>query len=360
MKVLRAFEAWVVRAEAAVAVSLVLVMLALAGYNVVYRNVLVPLQKHWAHSGPPPAEPAAVAIAKPATPDGPSPAPAGAAEGFGGDWGEGGDDDGPTPAPDAEPGAAEGFAGDWGEGGDDEPVAKPEAKPAATTKPEAAGAAEGFGGDWGEGDGGEVSDDGAPADAKADGGAPKEAAADDEDEAFTKLARIDTARAKDAGETPKGGPPPEGSFAARMVSFIDAIKLAWIDVVLRQLVILVSFFGAMMATQRGKHINVDVFSKLIGPRGQRWLAVVTNLLAASVCAVFARAGAGLVAISREHPHALVSWADEWVFQLMFPFGFGLLAFHFGIQVLGSLAGEVRTEAEVGPTPTATAGKGGAA
>jgi hypothetical protein len=72
--------------------------------------------------------------------------------------------------------------------------------------------------------------------------------------------------------------------------------------------------------------------------------------------VFARAGAGLVAISREHPHALVSWADEWVFQLMFPFGFGLLAFHFGVQVLGSLAGEA------GPTleATAGAGQGGAA
>lgn len=292
MKVLRAFEAWVVRAEAAVAVSLVLVMLALAGYNVVYRNVLVPLQKHWAHSGPPPVEPDAVATSKPVAPDGPSPAPAGAAEGFGGDWGEGG----------------------------------------------------------------EASDDAADPEAAAD--APAEAADADDDEAFGKLARIDTARARDAGELPKGGPPPEGSFAARMVSLIDALKLAWIDVVLRQLVILVSFFGAMMATQRGKHINVDVFSKLIGPRGQRWLAVVTNLLAASVCAAFARAGAGLVAISREHPHELVSWADEWVFQLMFPFGFGLLAFHFGIQVLGALAGEVRTEPATLPTPAS--GHGGAA
>lgn len=348
MKLLRAFEAWVVRAEAAVAVSLVLVMLALAGYNVVYRNVLVPLQKHWAHSGPPPVEPAVVAASKPAAQSGPSPATAGAAEGFGGDWGEGGDDEGPTPAPDAEPGAAEGFAGDWGEGGEDEPIAKAEAKAPADPAP---GAAEGFGGDWGEGDGGEVSDDADPKAAEA----PAEA---DDDESFAKLARIDTARARDAGEPQKGGPPPEGSFAARMVSLIDALKLAWIDVVLRQLVILVSFFGAMMATQRGKHINVDVFSKLIGPRGQRWLAVVTNLLAASVCAVFARAGAGLVAISREHPHELVSWADEWVFQLMFPFGFGLLAFHFGVQVLGALAGEVRTEADVGPTPAS--GHGGAA
>ncbi|MBC8072572.1 MAG: hypothetical protein IAG13_29895, partial [Deltaproteobacteria bacterium] len=51
MKPLRALESRLVRIEGAVAVALVLVMLGLAGYNVFYRNVLVPLQKHWAHSG---------------------------------------------------------------------------------------------------------------------------------------------------------------------------------------------------------------------------------------------------------------------------------------------------------------------
>ena len=105
----------------------------------------------------------------------------------------------------------------------------------------------------------------------------------------------------------------------------------WIDVVLRQLVILVSFFGAMMATRTGKHINVDALSKLVPPAGRRALAVVTNALAVAVCVVFARAGAELVEIGREHPSPLTSWADEWVFQLMFPFGFGLVAFHFGVR-----------------------------
>lgn len=307
MKLLRALEAGLVRVEGAVAVALVLVMLALAGYNVVYRNVLVPMQKHWAHSGPvleaPTPPPTKAAASKPT--DAPAPS---AAEGFAGDWGEGGDEDEdekPEPKPSDEPDGAEGFAGDWGESGeDDEPA---DAKDANDTK-----------------------------DAKD--------AAPPEDDDFH-LAKIDAVAQTGDGK-PLGGPPPPGSFAANMVSFIDSIKLGWIDVVLRQFVILVAFFGAMMATQRGKHINVDALSKLLNPARQRWLSVATNLLATGVCIVFAKAGSALVGIGREHPHELVPWADEWIFQLMFPLGFGLLAFHFAVRV---------AEAATGTAPEPTGG-----
>lgn len=289
MKGLRALESALIRLEGAVAVALVLLMLALAGYNVLYRNVLVPLQKHWAHSGPKPTlaavpEPAAAPgpapAAKPATPSKPEP---GAAEGFGGDWGEGGE--APTPAP-----------------------SKAEGKRVA----EAAPPDDPFGDDLG-----------------------------DEEDPFANLPMIDAkgGAAATPGDEDLGGPPEPGSFAARMVSLVDALKLSWIDVVLRQLVILVSFFGGMLATHRGKHINVDALSKLLGPRARRGLDVVSNGLALAVCLVLARAGADLVAISREHPHELVSWADEWTFQLMFPLGFGLLAFHFALRLLEAATGQ---------------------
>ena len=318
MKGLRALESAVIRVEGVVAVALVLTMLALAGYNVFYRNALVPLQKHWAHSGPP-----IVVAAKEPTAAAPT-------------------NTGEEKAPPAKNGAAEGFGGDWGEGGDDEDDEgeKPETKVEATT-PEPA--AEGFGGDWGE-------DDGAPEpEVKAqDGKTPPEPQADDlgdDEDPFANLPMIDAAGEKPVADdgTPLGGPPPEGSFAAKGVAFIDAIKLSWIDVVLRQMVILVSFFGAMMATQRAKHINVDALSKLLSRSARRWLAVLTNALAVFVCLVLARAGADLVAISREHPTPIVPWADDAMFQLMFPIGFGLVAFHFVVRLAEALAGELPEE-----------------
>jgi TRAP-type C4-dicarboxylate transport system permease small subunit len=320
MKGLRALEAAVIRIEGVVAVALVLTMLALAGYNVFYRNVLVRLQKHWANSGPPITvavkdEP----VALPTKDDKAAPAK-GAGEGFAGDWGE--DDGAPEPgaADEADTGAAA------------EPVA---AKPSG----------EGFAGDWGE-------DDGAPepeAKADADGKAAPEVAdepADDlgDDDQFANLPMIDRAgEASAPADEPLGGPPEPGSFAASAVAFIDRIKLAWIDVVLRQMVIMVSFFGAMIATQRSKHINVDALSKLLAPKWRRWIAVVTNTLAVYVCVVLARAGADLVAISREHPNRVVPWADDWLFQTMFPIGFGLVAFHFVVRLVEALAGRLPEE-----------------
>ena len=68
MRKLRALEDLLIQVESALAVVLVLTMLLLAAYNVVYRNVLVPLQNHWAHSGPP-VEPAPVVEAAPAKTD---------------------------------------------------------------------------------------------------------------------------------------------------------------------------------------------------------------------------------------------------------------------------------------------------
>ena len=104
MRKLRELEDVLIRVESALAVVLVLTMLLLAGYNVVYRNVLVPLQQHWAHSGPPvpreEATPEAPAEAAPTTPaeprDDARPEPAGEGRGddfsgFGGGFGEGGD-----------------------------------------------------------------------------------------------------------------------------------------------------------------------------------------------------------------------------------------------------------------------------
>lgn len=435
MRKLRALEDLLIRVESALAVVLVLTMLLLAAYNVVYRNVLVPLQNHWAHSGPPveraPVEAAPaktevtpVGDAKADTKTDTKTEPADSVregggddfEGFGGGLGEeeeegeeeaepkaepkaetkavadeevepaktgsddfggfgGGLDDEPEPAPTpppakapeviakaepAKPAKAESddFGGFGGGLGDDEPEdAEPDAK---ATK---AGADDfgGFGG--GLDDGGDAK---APtdADAKAPTDAKAPAADDDlsedeldgeddlgDDDQFANLPDIDAAAKQSADSIPQGGPPPEGSFAAWAVRFIDDIKLDWIDVFLRQLVIIVAFFGAMLATQRGKHINVDALSKML-PRGaQRVVAVLLPLTAVAVCLVLARAGWDLVQISREFPKDLLPSVPEWSLQLMFPVGFGLLAVHFAVRIVEAV---VVGPAEPEPPPRAAA------
>ncbi len=415
MRKLRALEDVLIRVESMLAVVLVLTMLLLAAYNVVYRNVLVPMQQHWAHSGPPlerpgagpaPETKAGSADAK-ASPAG-KPEPAAGAEGFGG-FGGGLDDEEPAdPAKPEEAKAAAddfgGFGGDLDEEPEPEPApakAEPETKAAsddfggfggeAKAEPETKAASDDFGGFSGEAKGEPeaktASDDfggfsgeakGEP-EAKAGGddfggfsgeakGEPEAKAGGDDfggfggeaktpgadakegdelDEAddlgdddfgdgedpFANLEEIDVAAKQDDTGVPQGGPPPAGSFAAWAVAFIDDIKLDWIDVFLRQLVIIVAFFGAMLATHRGKHINIDALSKVLPLQARRVVAVVLPLSAVTVCLMLASAGWDLVQISREYPKDVLPSVPEWMFQMMFPVGFGLLAAHFTLRTI---------------------------
>ncbi|MEM9457871.1 MAG: TRAP transporter small permease [Myxococcota bacterium] len=425
MRRLRELENALLRVESVVAVVLVLVMLTLAAYNVVYRNVLIPLQQHWAHSGPPlepPAEPGAPPGSAPAStedPEPPRPDPVRGGddlEGFGGGLSdEPGDRDNKQPAgagggddfggfgggldEDEGEGEDEGEAEDEDEDEDGAPassrglalkgqVAGAEGKAPAASDDRSSDDFGGFGGGLGDdppkaepaggddfgGFGGGLGDDppkvepaggddfggfggGLGADQSASDGADERVSAtpdpkvdepeqddfgeddfgeDDlgDDDQFANLPDIDAAgQQAPTSEGPVAGPPPEGSLAAWAVGFIDDIKLDWIDVLLRQLVIIVSFLGAMLATRRRKHINIDALSKVLPDSLRRVVSVLTPLFALAICLVLAGAGWDLVQISRQFPKELLPFADEWHLQLMFPVGFGLLALHFGLQAV---------------------------
>ena len=278
-------ERVLLRVETWCLVALVGLMLALAGYNVAYRNLLVPLQRHWATSGPAAASPEAPArnVVSPA-PRQATPPDEGA-EGFGGGLAE---------EAGADEGGAEGFGGGLAEeAGADE------------------GGAEGFGGGLAE-------------------------------EAQPALSpnAVESGPSVSQPAPAVGGLPREGSWRARAIAAIDAVKIEWIDVLLRQLVIIVSFLGAMLATHRRKHINVDALSRLLSWPVRRVVALVVDLVSVGVCTVLAVAGRDLVSIGRDFPKDLFPWADEWQFQLMFPVGFGLLALHFVVRALEDIAAMV--------------------
>jgi TRAP-type C4-dicarboxylate transport system permease small subunit len=261
MRRIQQLEGALIRVESRIVVVVVLVMLLLAVYNVVYRNVLVSLQRQLATSGPP------VVTKEPAPAVEPDRAAQDDAEGFGGGLADADDtaDD------------AEGFGGGLADADDTGDRAAAAAEPVAQEK------------------------------------------------------ALEPESAK-----PEGGPPPPGSFAARGVAFIDAIKLEWIDVFLRQLVLIVSFFGAMLATHRRKHINIDAVGTILPKKLRRPVAIAVNVLAVLICIVLAAAGLDLVEIGVQYPKDVVPWAREWAFQLVFPLGFGLLALHFAVRLLEAM------------------------
>lgn len=318
------------RIEAALLVGVVVFMLSLAVYNVFYRNVLIPLQVSV-------VEGATVEVEVPIEPEPEESSDSEESEddGFGGGFGggfeeeSGGGDEGFGGGFDEEPAAepdGEGFGG----GFDDEP--EPEAKPK-----ESEPADEGFGGGFDdepvdEGFGGGF-DDGEE-DEGFGGGFGGEADAESTDEASE--APTPTTRIERRG-------PEEGSFAYMVGEFVDAVKLEWIDLVLRQLVLVVGFLGSMLATRRRKHITIDALSNVLPEKSLPWIQVVTNLLSVVVCGFLAIAGWDLVEIGLEFPKEVTAFAEEWMFQLAFPIGFGMLALHFSIRLVESIAWGVTGE-----------------
>lgn len=279
------FEDRLIRVESMLLVFFVLLMLGLATYNVFYRNVMVPLQVRMLTQSAEVTQPVASehAAEVPEAPEVAEDPAAGFGGGFGGDFG----DDGA------------GFGGDFG--GD---FGEPEEVAPDLPQEDGAGFAGGFGGDFGEDDG-----------AGGFGGG------------------FD-APAEPASTSAEVAPAPIGEVEMPILAlWIDALKVEWIDVLLRQLVLVVGFLGAMLATQRRKHITIDALSKVLPRNILGWVHVFTAALSCAMCVILAVAGSDLVAISLEFPKELMSWADEWHFQLIFPVGFGLLALHFAIRVV---------------------------
>jgi TRAP-type C4-dicarboxylate transport system permease small subunit len=344
-----AFEERLTRLEAALLVGVVVFMLFLAVYNVFYRNVLIPIQVSVVESATtevevpiepePEAEGSDTDESEEANDFGggfgggfgdaqeSGDEAGGFGGGFGGGFDEGSDGSGETASADDE-------AGGFGGGFDSEPAEdvadEPEADRAGADTEDGAG---GFGGGFGGGfedeepmESGDAEDDGF---AGGFGGGFDGEADSPADETPEDVPEQPTTRIERRG-------PEEGSFAYTLAEFIDAVKLEWIDLVLRQLVLVVGFLGSMLATRRRKHITIDALSKILPMSGLPWVQVATNALSVVVCVFLALAGWDLVEIGLEFPKEVTAWAEEWMFQLTFPVGFGMLALHFGIRTLESV------------------------
>lgn len=273
----------------------VITMLLLAVYNIGYRNVLVPFQAQF----PVPSEFSTV-VESTAEPVEQDEAEADTdSEGFGGGFGGGFGEE--PEAEDTE--AADDFAGGFGGGFGDEPAEQSE--PAGEEE-----GAEGFGGGFGGGFADTV----------------------EEEAEATEVEPV----AEEVVE-------PSG-FALFLADVVKAMRLEWIDILLRHLVLVCGFLGAMLAAKRRKHITIDALSKVMPAKVLPVTESCTSALAAMICVILAISGWNLVEIGLEFPKELMSWADEWMFQLVFPIGFLMLAFHFGVRAFEGF-GEVVLDEE---------------
>ncbi len=112
------------------------------------------------------------------------------------------------------------------------------------------------------------------------------------------------------------------------------------DTLLRYLVLLVSFSGALLAIKEHRHIKIDVALTWLPDRWRHVLERGFNFFSSAVCAVLAWAAARFWWLEWQ----FASSHEKWIagMALILPVSFMLLALHFVLRgLLGSSGAELR-------------------
>jgi TRAP-type C4-dicarboxylate transport system permease small subunit len=138
------------------------------------------------------------------------------------------------------------------------------------------------------------------------------------------------------------------SLAQIILRNIFHTGLLWIEPLLRYLVLWIGFAAAVVATGRLRHIQMDVIGRLLPPAPRLFVARVTALAAALVCAVLARAAWLFLADEQAFGSRGLLEIPVWLLTfVLFP-GFALMAARFVTRAFAPAAMLQRILAEREP------------
>ncbi len=101
--------------------------------------------------------------------------------------------------------------------------------------------------------------------------------------------------------------------------------LAWVDPTVRVLVLWVGLLGAVAASREGRHITVDVLSRMLPERPRAAAGAVAGLFTAAVSALVAWHAARFVVSELRYESVAFSGIPAWVLESVIPFSFAAIA-----------------------------------
>lgn len=104
--------------------------------------------------------------------------------------------------------------------------------------------------------------------------------------------------------------------------------LAWIDPLLRMLVLWVALSGAVIASRTDNHIRIDFFAKYISGKYYFYIKRVVHAYCVAICALIAWYSAAFVQMDYEYGTEAFAGVPAWITQLIIPVAFGLMAFRY--------------------------------
>ncbi len=118
--------------------------------------------------------------------------------------------------------------------------------------------------------------------------------------------------------------------------------ILWGDIFLRHLVLWIAFLGASLATKENRHINVDLFSRLLRHKHRRWSSFITNLFSSFISGLLARAAYIFIRYERDMETTLFLDIPTWLFMSIILIGFIIITFRFLIKAISPDYGDQKS------------------
>jgi TRAP-type C4-dicarboxylate transport system permease small subunit len=112
----------------------------------------------------------------------------------------------------------------------------------------------------------------------------------------------------------------------------------------RYLVLWIGFIGASLAAREGRHITIEVLALRPSAGGRRYLAALSQLCAAAVCAAMTWAAAKFVHDDAQIGGRTFLDLPAWIPELIIPATFGIMSLRFLLRALQSLGREFPPQA----------------
>ena len=126
----------------------------------------------------------------------------------------------------------------------------------------------------------------------------------------------------------------------------------WADITVQNATVLLGLLGAAVATSEGRHLNIDLLSRVLVGRKKTALKVLIGVFAVYVCFLLTGGGWTTFVVNYEPwkelvPEGWTVWMNlkaqflegsipQWLSQLLLPIGFGLIGFHFMLRLMRDL------------------------
>ncbi len=109
--------------------------------------------------------------------------------------------------------------------------------------------------------------------------------------------------------------------------------MIWADEFLRITVLWLTLAGAVAASRENRHISIDILSRFLSTRVRLFTRLLVNLFTSGICWLLAWFSYSFVRESLEYGDTVMGDMPGWIFQIVLPVGFALIAYRYFVFAL---------------------------